>query len=162
MRRTPRTAPNGGSPSFEKKVLFPELVSETHAVHFKDLDGDGLKDLITGKRWLSHGRSEPGSDHSPAIYWLKAAKSADGMTTFTPIVIDGVNGVVVDNVPWGEAGSGIPAFDPDFGQLTEAIERLGDDGERRRLCDGAIGLRGGERNWQRTVAGLAALVDRVV
>jgi glycosyltransferase involved in cell wall biosynthesis len=78
------------------------------------------------------------------------------------VVIDGVNGVVVDNVPWGEAGSGIPAFDPDFGQLTEAIERLGDDGERRRLCDGAIGLRGGERNWQRTVAGLAALVDRVV
>ena len=42
------------------------------------------------------------------------------------IVLDGVNGICVDSVPWGEAGSGIPAFDPDFAQLTEAIERLGD------------------------------------
>ncbi len=46
------------------------------------------------------------------------------------IVLDGVNGVCVDSVRWGEAGSGIPAFDPDFDQLTAAIERLGDAGER--------------------------------
>ena len=57
------------------------------------------------------------------------------------IVLDGVNGVCVDSVRWGEAGSGIPAFDPDFGQLTAAIERLGDAGERERLAAGAIELR---------------------
>ena len=50
------------------------------------------------------------------------------------IVLDGVNGICVDSVPWGEAGSGIPAFDPDFEQLTAAIERLGDAGERERLA----------------------------
>ena len=33
------------------------------------------------------------------------------------VVIDGVNGICVDSVRWGEAGSGIPAFDPDFEQL---------------------------------------------
>jgi glycosyltransferase involved in cell wall biosynthesis len=75
------------------------------------------------------------------------------------VVIDGVNGICVDSVRWGEAGSGIPAFDPDFEQLTEAIERLGDDGERRRLGAGAIGLRDGERSWRRTVEGLAGLLD---
>ena len=43
------------------------------------------------------------------------------------VVLDGVNGICVDSVPWGEAGSGIPAFDPDFDQLTR-----GDRAARRR------------------------------
>jgi hypothetical protein len=88
-----RPASSGSSPSFEKKELFKDLISETHALHFKDIDGDGLKDLVTGKRWWSHGRNEPGSDRSPAIFWLKASKSADGMTTFTPQVIDENSGI---------------------------------------------------------------------
>jgi glycosyltransferase involved in cell wall biosynthesis len=74
------------------------------------------------------------------------------------VVIDGVNGIVVDSVPWGEAGSGIPAFDPDFGQLTAAIERLGDAGERAKLAEGAIRLRETDRSWERTKEGLAGLL----
>ena len=74
------------------------------------------------------------------------------------IVLDGVNGVCVDSVPWGEAGSGIPAFDPDFGQLTAAIERLGDPAERERLAAGARELREGDRSWRRTVEGLSQLL----
>ena len=77
------------------------------------------------------------------------------------VVIDGVNGICVDSVRWGEAGSGIPAFDPDFDQLTESIERLGDDGERERLAAGARELREDGRSWRRTVEGLAGLIDRV-
>ena len=91
---------------------------------------------------------------------------AFGMPTITndtppmnEIVTDGVNGIVVDSVPWGEAGSGIPAFDPDFDQLTAAIERLGDAAERERLGRGALELRDGERSWERTVEGLAALLE---
>jgi glycosyltransferase involved in cell wall biosynthesis len=75
------------------------------------------------------------------------------------VVVDGVNGICVDSVRWGEAGSGIPAFDPDFDQLTAAIERLGDDSERARLGAGAVELREGERSWARTVEGLASLID---
>ena len=77
------------------------------------------------------------------------------------VVIDGLNGICVDSVRWGEAGSGIPAFDPDFDQLTESIERLGDDGERERLAAGARELREDGRSWRRTVEGLAGLIDRV-
>jgi 1,2-diacylglycerol 3-alpha-glucosyltransferase len=77
------------------------------------------------------------------------------------IVIDDLNGICVDSVPWGEAGSGIPAFDPDFEQLTAAIERLGDDGERKRLAAGALELCDGERSWRRTVEGLAGLIESV-
>ncbi len=77
------------------------------------------------------------------------------------IVLDDVNGICVDSVPWGTAGSGIPAFDPDLDQLTAAIERLGDDAERARLARGAAALRDGERSWSRTVEGLAGLIERV-
>jgi FG-GAP-like repeat len=82
-----------GEPSFQKMELFPKLVSETHAVHFKDIDGDGRPDLITGKRWWSHGRSEPGSDGPAIIYWFKNSKGADGMAQFTPITIDSDSGI---------------------------------------------------------------------
>ncbi len=74
------------------------------------------------------------------------------------VVLDGINGICVDSVPWGEAGSGIPAFDPDFEQLTAAIERLGDPGERERLAAGALRLRENERSWDRTVEGLERLL----
>lgn len=83
-----RAAEPGKEISFQKMDLFPKLVSETHAAHFKDIDGDGRPDLITGKRWWSHGMAEPGSDGPAAVYWLKNTKGADGLTMFTPIMID--------------------------------------------------------------------------
>jgi hypothetical protein len=89
-------------PTFLKNELFKDLVSETHAMHFVDIDGDGLKDMVTGKRWWSHGRSEPGHDWPAMIYWLKASKSADGTTKFTPTEIDKDSGIgtqfVVDDI----------------------------------------------------------------
>jgi FG-GAP-like repeat len=83
----------GGSPSFIKQDLFPQLVSETHALHCVDLDGDGLKDLVTGKRFWSHGRNEPGSEGPAMLFWFKARKSADGTISFTPYPIDNDSGI---------------------------------------------------------------------
>ena len=91
-KQRPASSPSG-DPSFQTFDLFKDLISETHAAWFIDIDGDGLKDLVTGKRKYSHGRSEPGSDKSPAIYWLKAAKGSDGVTTFTPMTIDEDSGI---------------------------------------------------------------------
>jgi len=97
-----RGADKDGHPVFEKKVLFKDLVSETHAAHFADIDGDGQKDLITGKRWWSHGKGEPGSDKKPVVYWLKATKDKDGLTSFEPKLIDDDCGIgtqfVVDDL----------------------------------------------------------------
>lgn len=81
------------NPSFTTQTLFGRLVSETHAAHYVDIDGDGLKDLVTGKRWWSHGRSEPGHGWNANTYWLKAAREKDGAINFTPIVIDDDCGV---------------------------------------------------------------------
>jgi hypothetical protein len=83
----------GGSSTFLKQDLFPKLVSETHAVHCLDMDGDGLKDLVTGKRFWSHGRNEPGASDPAMLYWFKARKSSDGTTTFTPYAIDNDSGI---------------------------------------------------------------------
>jgi hypothetical protein len=80
-------------PIVAKNDLFPQLLSETHAVRCVDMDGDGLKDLVTGKRFWSHGRNEPGSNEPARLYWLKARKSADGFISFTPIEIDNDSGI---------------------------------------------------------------------
>jgi FG-GAP-like repeat len=82
-----------GSPEFTKHDLFPDLVSETHALIAADINGDGLKDLVTGKRFWSHGKSEPGSEKPARLYWFEAAKSSDGKTTFTPREIDDQSGI---------------------------------------------------------------------
>ena len=88
-----RGASKDGHPEFTKNALFPDLVSETHAAHFTDIDGDGQKDLVTGKRWWSHGKSEPGSDKPAAIYWFRVTRDKDGMAKFTPNLIDEDSGI---------------------------------------------------------------------
>jgi hypothetical protein len=80
-------------PSFLKVDLFPQLVSETHAMVCVDMDGDGLKDLVTGKRFWSHGYSEPGSRGPAMVYWFQAKKAADGTISFTPHAIDDNSGI---------------------------------------------------------------------
>lgn len=97
-----------GHPAFEKKDLFPKLVSETHAAHFVDIDGDGLKDFVTGKRKYSHGLSEPDADKPATIYFLKQGKPVDGIVTFTPVVIDADSGVGTQFAVEDINGDGLP------------------------------------------------------
>ena len=51
-----------GKATFVRHTLFKDLLSQTHALHCVDINGDGLKDLVTGRRWWVHGpktRSTP-------------------------------------------------------------------------------------------------------
>jgi hypothetical protein len=82
-----------GSPVFTRHDLFPDLVSETHALIAADIDGDDLKDLVTGKRFWSHGKSEPGSDKPARVYWFRASRNADGKVGFEPREIDDDSGI---------------------------------------------------------------------
>ena len=96
-----------GSPVFTRHDLFPDLVSETHALIAADVNGDGLKDLVTGKRFWSHGRAEPGSEKPALLYWFEAGKGSDGKTTFTPRQIDDQSGVGTQFVVTDFNGDGL-------------------------------------------------------
>jgi hypothetical protein len=82
-----------GSPVFTKHDLFPELVSEMHALIAADINRDGLNDLVTGKRFWSHGRAEAGSDQPARLYWFEARRGPDGAVAFTPREIDNQSGI---------------------------------------------------------------------
>ena len=97
-----------GSPVFTKHDLFPDLVSETHALIAADINGDGLKDLVTGKRFWSHGKSEAGSDKPARLYWFEAARGPDNKTTFKPIEIDDQSGIGTQFVVADFNGDGLP------------------------------------------------------
>ncbi|HVJ86163.1 MAG TPA: PVC-type heme-binding CxxCH protein [Caulifigura sp.] len=60
--------------------------SETHAVVLADINGDGLPDFITGKRWHSHSGNGPGGDEPAVLRWFELKReqvtepAADGRT----------------------------------------------------------------------------------
>lgn len=59
----------GKEPTWTQHVIDKSF-SETHAVRFEDLDGDGVPEIITGKRFYSHGKSEKGSlDPAVLVYY---------------------------------------------------------------------------------------------
>ena len=74
------------------KVAF----TQPHALAFADIDGDGLKDIITGKRRWAHGPKgdiEPEAD--PVVYWFRQVQDRDNGTRFEPLLIDEQSGVGV-------------------------------------------------------------------
>ncbi len=78
----------------ETSILSPYgvAVSQLHAVEMVDVDGDGLKDIITGKRWKAHNGHDPGSREPAAVYWFRCVRSDDGVD-FVPHLIHNNSGV---------------------------------------------------------------------
>jgi FG-GAP-like repeat len=86
--------PDGKGTRFVQLDLLPHLFSQTHALHFVDINGDGLKDLVTGKRWWAHGNAGDADPNDPAVlYWFEAKKTPGGGTRFIPHQIDNDSGV---------------------------------------------------------------------
>lgn len=69
--------------------------SQLHAVALADVDGDGLKDIITGKRRGAHGNGLTSAElHAPAVlYWFKLIRQAGQQPHYQPYLIDSVAGV---------------------------------------------------------------------
>jgi hypothetical protein len=89
-----KSANKDGDPAFVQQTLFTDLFSQSHALHCVDVNGDGMKDLITGKRFWAHG---PNGDRNPdwpvVLYWFEAKKTKDGATRFIPRQIDDDSGI---------------------------------------------------------------------
>ena len=94
-------------PKFEYHIIS-DAVSQTHALHLVDVNGDGQKDLVTGKRWWAHGpKGDADPNAPPKLYWFKARKSADGLTSFEPHEIDGESGIGTQFVVADVNGDGL-------------------------------------------------------
>jgi hypothetical protein len=51
------------------------VFSELHSVNLADVDGDGLKDIITGKTYWSHHRRSPMWDAGAVVYWFRLVRN---------------------------------------------------------------------------------------
>ena len=75
--------------------------TELHALTLADIDGDGLQDIVTGKRWYSHGYhyDDENDITDPAVvYWFKLNRKPDGQVEYTPQLINNRSGVGVQVV----------------------------------------------------------------
>ncbi len=70
--------------------------AEVHALDLADVDGDGLPDIVTGKRWWSHGaQGDPQPGSKPVVYWFQLVRGKDGEVDFVPHLADDGSGVGV-------------------------------------------------------------------
>jgi hypothetical protein len=68
-------------------------MSQTHSLNLADINGDGLPDLVTGKRYWAHGPKGDANPDAPAVvYWFEL-KREGGKPKWIPHEIDNNSGV---------------------------------------------------------------------
>ncbi|MDP6520388.1 MAG: DUF1080 domain-containing protein [Planctomycetota bacterium] len=83
--------------------------SQLHALCLADMNGDGLLDIITGKRHWAHGsKGDPDPTAAAVVYWFELVRGADGAADFIPHLVDDDSGVGVQVVAGDVDGDGAP------------------------------------------------------
>jgi len=97
-----------GGITFERHVIMDDLphanngvaFAALHALAVADVDGDGLQDIITGKRWWGHfgeNPTDPDAWGAPVIYWFRLVR--DGRTVrYVPELVNNNSGVGTDMI----------------------------------------------------------------
>ena len=69
-------------------------VSQLHALKLVDMNGDGIKDILTGKRFWAHGPTGDKEPDAPAVvFWFETKRDNKGIASFVPHLIDDNSGV---------------------------------------------------------------------
>jgi hypothetical protein len=88
--------------TFEKQTIMGSLVqynkyklrfSQLHALQLIDMDGDGLKDIVTGKRFWAHGPEGDADPNDPAVLYIFKLVREKGKVYYKPIKVDDNSGV---------------------------------------------------------------------
>jgi hypothetical protein len=108
----------GGEIKFREHILMNKEASENrygvkftelHAIELVDMDGDGLKDIVTGKRFWSHGRTgDPDRNQAAVNYWFKLVRGTDKSVDFVPYRIDDSSGVGTQLIVGDVDKNGLP------------------------------------------------------
>lgn len=84
-------------PAQAEQSLEGTQFSQLHAVELVDVDGDGLKDVVTGKRYWAHGpQGDPDPGGTPVLYWFQLVRKPGGGAagvSYVPHRIDDASGV---------------------------------------------------------------------
>ena len=69
--------------------------SQPHSQALFDIDGDGLKDIVTGKRFWAHGKDggDPDSNGKAVLYWFQLVRGVNGQVDYVPHLVDDDSGV---------------------------------------------------------------------
>ena len=60
-------------------------ISQMHGLDLADMNGDGLKDIVTGKRFWAHGPHGDKEPNAPAVlYWFELQRDGHGGATVHP------------------------------------------------------------------------------
>jgi hypothetical protein len=62
-----------GEPQW-RQHLIDDSYSVTHALHLVDMNGDGIKDLVTGKRYFAHQGFDRGELEPVVLYWYEVKR----------------------------------------------------------------------------------------
>jgi len=96
---------------FTTKNAGDVIFTEPHATAFADMDGDGLMDMVTGKRYMSHfGYTDPDPWGEPVLYLYRLVrnKQAPGGAEFVPELVHNRSGVGSHIVITDMNGDGMP------------------------------------------------------
>ncbi len=85
--------------------------SQMHSLALVDIDGDGVKDLVTGKRFWAHGSDRDAEPNAPAVlYWFKLVRGPNGSVDYVPHLIDDDSGVGTQVAAGNIGGNGLPGI----------------------------------------------------
>jgi hypothetical protein len=83
--------------------------SQLHAIELIDMNGDGVKDIVTGKRYWAHNSKDPGGNDPAVLYWFETKPGGkSGECTFVPHKIDDDSGVGTQVTVTDVNGNGKP------------------------------------------------------
>ena len=82
--------------------------SQPHAIWLQDMNGDGLPDIVTGKRFWAHGPGgDPEPNATPFLYWFEL-KREGGKASYVAHLIDDNSGVGTQVMAGDINGDGKP------------------------------------------------------
>jgi hypothetical protein len=84
----------GADPTFVDH-LIDDTLSQMHALRLDDLDGDGVPEIVTGKRWWAHGPTGDPGVGDPAVLAYYTFRRDGGAVTFDRHDVDQDSGVGV-------------------------------------------------------------------